>query len=381
MNFDLDEDLVMIRDMVRDFAERELVPRAGKFDRQESIDPDVFEKLGELGLWGLTIPEEYGGSGMGNTALALVLMELNRACASTGVTLSVHNSLLGAPIRRFGNDAQKAEWLPRLATGEVIGAYCLTEPNAGSDAAALATSAVRVGDEWVIDGTKTWVTNGGIAGLFIVYARTDSSASKARGISAFLVPRDTPGLAVGKHEKKTGIRGSSTTEIVFEGVRIPSANLLGEENHGFNIAMDTLDGGRIGIAAQAVGIGTACLEASIKYANEREQFGKTIGNFQAVQWKLSDMSTRIEASRLLTFKAARLRDSGRRCSLEAAQAKLFASTMANFCADECVQIHGGAGYTDDFHAERLFRDARITEIYEGATDIQRIVIARQLLSV
>jgi alkylation response protein AidB-like acyl-CoA dehydrogenase len=380
MNFELDEDLTLIRDMAREFADRELAPRATEFDRNEAIDPDIFEKLSELGLWGLTIPEEYGGAGMGNLALAVVLMELNRGCASTGVTVSVHNSLLGAPIRRFGNEEQKAAWLPKLASGEVIGAYCLTEPNCGSDAAALQTSAVRDGDDYVLDGTKVWVTNGGIAGLFVVYARTDPEVSKARGISAFLVPTGTEGLTVGKKELKTGIRGSSTTEILLENVRVPASALLGEKNAGFKIAMDTLDGGRIGIAAQSVGIGEACLDAAIKYANEREQFGRTIGNFQAVQWKLSDMSTRLEASRLLTLKAAALRDEGKVCNKEAAQAKLFASLTANFCADECVQIHGGAGYTDDFHVERLFRDARITEIYEGATDIQRIVIARKLLA-
>jgi len=380
MDFNLDEDLTMLRDMARDFADRELLPRASQFDKQESIDQDIFDKLAELGLFGLTIPEQYGGAGMGNQALALVLMEINRACASTGVTLSVHNSLMAAPLMRFGTEEQRQEWFPKLASGEVIGAYCLTEPNAGSDAASLSTSAVRDGDDFVLNGTKVWVTNGGIAGLFIVYARTDSEAPKARGISAFLVPRDTPGLSVGKKELKTGIRGSSTTEIVFENVRIPASSLLGEENRGFPIAMDTLDGGRIGIAAQAVGIGTACLNASVKYANEREQFGRPIGRFQAIQWKIADMSTRIDASRLLTLRAAALRDAKESCNKEAAQAKLFASQTANFAADECLQIHGGAGYTDDFHVERLFRDARITEIYEGATDIQRIVIARQCLA-
>lgn len=380
MDFNLDEDQAMIQDMARDFADRELIPRAAQFDIQESIDQDILDKLAELGLFGLTIPEQYGGAGMGNQALALVLMEINRGCASTGVTLSVHNSLIGAPLGRFGNEAQRSEWFPKLASGEVIGAYCLTEPNAGSDAAALSTSAVKDGDEYVINGTKVWVTNGGIAGLFIVYARTDPEAPKARGISAFLVPRDTPGLSVGKKELKTGIRGSSTTEVIFENVRLPASALLGEENRGFPIAMDTLDGGRIGIAAQAVGIGTACLNASVKYANEREQFGRPIGQFQAIQWKLADMSTRLDASRLLTLRAAALRDSGESCNKEAAQAKLFASQSANFAADECLQIHGGAGYTDDFHVERLFRDARITEIYEGATDIQRIVIARQCLA-
>ncbi len=380
MDFALDEELTMVRDMARDFAEKELRSRASKFDRQEAIDPDVFQKMSELGLWGLTVPEEYGGAGMGNLALSVVLIEINRVCASTGVTLSVHNSLLEAPIRRFGNEAQKRAWLPRLAAGELIGAYGLTEPNSGSDAAALRTSAVRDGDDYVLNGTKIWVTNGGIAGLFVIYARTDPAAPKAKGISAFLVPRDTPGLRVGKHEKKTGIRGSTTTEVLLENVRIPAANLLGEPNRGFQIAMDTLDGGRIGIAAQAVGIAQACLEASVKYSHERQQFQRPIADFQAIQWKLSDMATRIDASRLLTYRASWLRDRNQPCNREAAEAKLFASQTANFCADEAVQIHGGAGYTDEFHVERLFRDARVTEIYEGATDIQRIVIARSVLA-
>jgi alkylation response protein AidB-like acyl-CoA dehydrogenase len=380
MDFALDQELTLVRDMARDFAEKELFPRAARHDRQEHLDREVFEKIGELGLWGLTVPEEYGGSGLGNLALATVLIELNRACASTGVTVSVHNSLVGAPLRRFGSKEQQQAWFPRLATGEVLGAYCLTEPNAGSDAAALRTTARAQGGDYVLDGTKIFVTNGAEAGLFIVYARTDPSASKASGISAFLVPRETKGLRVGKKEKKTGIRGSSTTEVLLEGARVPAANLLGEKNRGFQIAMDTLDGGRIGIAAQAVGIGQACLEASTKYAKERQQFGRPIGDFQAIQWKLADMSTQIEAARLLTLRAAWLRDRNEPCGQQAAQAKLFASRMANSCADEAVQIHGGAGYTDEFPVERLFRDARITEIYEGATDIQRIVIARKVLA-
>lgn len=380
MDFALDDDLTMVRDMARDFAERELIPRATQHDRQEAIDPAVLTGLGETGLWGLTIPEEHGGAGMGNLALSVVLEEINRGCASTGVTLSVHNSLVGAPIYRHGSPEQQAEWLPRLATGEMIGAYCLTEPNAGSDAAALQTTAVRDGDDWILDGTKLFVTNGAIAGLFIVYARTDPSVSNAKGISAFLVPGENPGLSVGKHEKKTGIRGSSTTEVILDGCRVPHANLLGTENKGFHLAMDTLDGGRIGIAAQGIGVGRACLEAAVKYSKEREQFGQPIANFQAIQWKLADMSARLDAARLLMHQAAWLRDRGEVCGPKAAEAKLLASTTANFCADECLQIYGGAGYTDDFHVERLFRDARITEIYEGATDIQRIVISRALLA-
>ena len=379
MEFDLQEDHRLIRDMARDFAANELAPRATRHDREEQLDPDLFGMMGELGLFGLSIPEQYGGFDAGSLGLVLVLEELNHACASTGVTVSVHASLVCTPIVKFGTDEQKAHWLPKLATGEVIGAYSLTEAGAGSDAAALSSTAVRDGDEWVLNGTKLFVTTGEQAGLVIGYFRTDPDAPKARGISAFLVDAKTPGYKVGKKEKKTGLRGSSTTELIFENCRVPAEALLGELHRGFPIAMDTLDGGRIGIAAQALGIGRACLEASVSYAQEREQFGKPIGRFQAVQWKLADMATRLDAARLLTQRAAWLRDQGKPCGMQAAQAKLAASTTANFCADECLQIHGGAGYTDEFHVERLFRDARITEIYEGATDIQRLVIARQLL--
>ncbi|MEM7518700.1 MAG: acyl-CoA dehydrogenase [Planctomycetota bacterium] len=357
--------------MARDFADNELAPLATQHDREGKIDPALFAKIAELGLWGLTIPEDFGGAGMGNLALSLVLEELNRCCASVGVTVSVHNSLLGAPIMRHGTEEQKKRWLPKLATGEHLGCYCLTEPNAGSDAGALRTSAVLDGDEWVINGTKIWVTNGGIAQLAIVYVRTDPTASSSKGISAIVVPMDTPGVTVGKAEKKTGIRGSSTTEVEFDNVRVPKDHLLGELNRGFPIALETLDGGRIGIASQAVGIAKGCLDRSVKYAKEREQFGKPLARFQAIQWKLADMSTKIDASRALVHKAAWLRDRKEPCTREAAQAKMFASQTANWCADEALQIHGGAGYTDDFDIERLFRDARITEIYEGATDIQR----------
>lgn len=380
MNFELSEDVAMIRDMTRDFADGELVTRATKHDREGKIDPELFAKISELGLWGLTIGEEFGGAGLGNVALTAALIELNRGCAATGVTLSVHNSLIGAPITKWGTDAQKQEWLPRLATGEVIGSYCLTEANAGSDAAAVQTSAVRDGDDWIVNGTKLWVTNGGWAKLFLVYARTAPDQPKAKGITAFLIPRDLPGVSIGKSELKAGIRGSSTTEVLFENVRVPAGNVLGEVDAGFKVAMDTLDGGRIGIASQAVGIGRACQEAAVKYAGEREQFGRPIGHFQAIQWKIADMATRLDAAELLCYRAATLRDAGKPCSREAAQAKLFASQSANFAADECLQIHGGFGYTDHSHVERLFRDARITEIYEGATDIQRMVIARSLLS-
>lgn len=380
MNFELEEDLAMVRSMAREFAENELMPRATQHDRNGDIDKAVFSGLSELGLWGLTIPEEFGGSGLANRALTSVLIELNRACAATGVTVSVHNSLVSAPINKWGTEEQKKQWLTKLATGEVIGSYCLTEPNAGSDAAALETQATRNGDGWKLNGTKIWVTNGGWAGLYVVYARTNTEVSKAKGITAFLVPREAAGLSVGKTEIKTGIRGSSSTEIILDNVEVGPEAVLGTVDEGFKIAMDTLDGGRIGIAAQAVGVGRACLEASVKYAKEREQFGKEIGQFQAIQWKLADMSAQIESAELLTYRAAWHRDRGEACSQEAATAKLVASRAANYAADECLQIHGGFGYTDHSHVERLFRDARITEIYEGATDIQRIVIARRLLA-
>jgi butyryl-CoA dehydrogenase len=378
MDFALDETLTLVRDMARGYAEGEVLPRATAMDRAGAMDPVVLEKARELGLFGLTCPEQHGGSGLGNQALAIVLEEVNRACAATGVMISVHNSLLCSPIAKWGTEEQKRRFLPELASGARIGSYCLTEPNAGSDAASLRVSARLEGDHFVLNGTKIWVTNGGHAGMFLVYARTDPATTRAKGVSALVVPRELPGISIGKAEKKCGIRASSTTEVVFENVRVPKENLLGPLHDGFPIAMDTLDGGRIGIASQAVGIARACLEAAVKYSKEREQFGKPIGEFQAIQWKLADMSTRIDAARLLVAKAAWLRDRGERCSREAAEAKLFASQTANFCADECLQIHGGAGYTDHFHVERLFRDARITEIYEGASDIQRIVIARAL---
>ena len=379
LGFDLGEELSMVRDSARDFADGVLAPLATKHDREESISDDVYKQLGELGFWGLTLPEEYGGADLGNVALAVVLEELNRACASTGVAVSVHNSLLCAPLMKFGTDEQKAHWLPKLASGEAIGAYSLSEAGSGSDAAALAATAERDGDDWILRGTKLWVTSGDRAGLFLVYVRTHPDLPKAKGITAFLMPGDAPGLKVGKHEMKTGIRGSATVELILDDVRLGPECVLGEVDRGFPIAMDTLAGGRIGIASQAVGIGQACLDASIKYAKEREQFGKPIGHFQAIQHKLADMSARLEAARLLVRKAAWMRDRGMEVNRQSSEAKLLASQAANFCADEAVQIHGGAGYTDDFHVERLFRDARITEIYEGATDIQRLVIARDLL--
>ncbi|MCC7013280.1 MAG: acyl-CoA dehydrogenase family protein [Planctomycetes bacterium] len=377
--FELSEELTLVRDAARDFAERELMPRATAHDREAHIDDAVWKQIGELGFWGLTVPESHGGAGLGNLALSIVLEELNRACAATGVTVSVHNSLVCSPLTKYGSEAQKREWLPKLASGEILGAYALTEPGSGSDAAALSTRAVRDGDHFVLNGTKIWVTTGSLAGVVIVYARTNPDVAKAKGISAFIVPANAPGFKVGKKELKCGIRGSPAVELEFDNCRVPAANVLGGVDRGFPIAMDTLDGGRIGIASQSVGIAQACIENAVAYAKVRQQFGKPIAHFQAIQHKIADMQTRSDAARMLVHKAAWLRDRGEPCGRQAAEAKLFASQSANFCADECLQIHGGAGYTDHFIAERLFRDARITEIYEGATDIQRLVIARAVL--
>ncbi len=379
MNFAYGDDLEPIRDAARDVAEREIAPLAARLDREERFPEEAMRRFAELGFLGMLIPEEYGGANLGNLALAVVLEEVNRACASTGVTLSVHNSLLGSPIVRFGTEDQKRRYLPRLASGEILGAYALTEPNAGSDAGAMRTRADRRGESWVLNGSKIWITTGDRAGLIVVYAKTDPAAPRGKGISAFLVEPSVPGFRAGKKESKTGIRGSSTVEIHFEECAIPAGNLLGTLHEGFRIAMDTLDGGRIGIAAQSVGIARACLEASTKYAKERHQFGTPIASFQAIQFKLADMATDLDAARLLVHRAAWLRDRGARCTKEAAMAKCFASRACNRAADEAVQIHGGAGYTTEFPVERYLRDARITEIYEGVTDIQRIVIARAVL--
>jgi alkylation response protein AidB-like acyl-CoA dehydrogenase len=380
MNFDLSEDERLIQQTARDFADRVLKPRAAEFDRQGSVPREVLSQMAELGFMGMLVPEEYGGSGLNNFCLAIVQMEINRACASTGVTMSVHNSLLSSPIIRFGTDAQKKSILPKIAKAAWIGAYSLSEPGSGSDAGALRATAVRDGSHFVLNGTKNFVTNGGIADLFVVFARTHPDpALKTKGISAILVERTAKGLTVGKHESKLGIRGSTTTELAFQECRVPAANLLGNENEGFKVAMITLDGGRIGIAAQAVGIAQACLEASVKYAKERRQFGKPIGDFQAIQSKLANMATDIDAARHLVLRAARLRDEGKPHIVEASMAKLFAADMVNRHASEAVQIHGGVGYVKEFSVERYFRDAKITEIYEGTSEIQRMVIARNLL--
>ncbi len=375
----LNEEHEMIRESAREYAERTLRPNAAQWDREERFPSEALAEAAENGFLGLIVPEEHGGAGLGNLHAAILLEEVNRWCAGTGVTISVHSSLVCGPIAKYGSEDQKQRWLPQLAAGERIGAYCLTEPQAGSDAASIRTRAERVDGGWKLNGTKSWITTGPDAGLFVVYAVTDPEGPRGKNIGAFLVPAEAAGLSVGKKEEKLGIRASSTSEMVFEDVFVPDGDVLGDPAGGFKIALETLDGGRIGIASQAVGIHRACLEDSALYANQREQFGRPIGQFQAVAWKLADMATELDAARLLVHRAAALRDAGKPCSKEAAMAKLFASRACNRAAQDAVQIHGGAGYTQEFQVERYYRDARITEIYEGATDIQRLVISRHVL--
>jgi len=378
MDFDLTEDQLAIRDLARDFARDECGPGAAERDKREQFPTEQVRKAGELGLMGMLVPESLGGSGLGNLALSIALVEINRVDASVGVTLSVHNSLVSGCVNAWADDELKKKYLPRLASGEWLGAYALSETGAGSDAGSLVCKATRDGDHFVLDGSKAWITSGDQADLVLVFARTTPDAGN-RGISAFIVESTWPGFTVGKKEPKLGIRASSTTQLHFDGLRVPASNMLGQLDEGFKVALHTLDGGRIGIACQALGIMEGCLEASVKYARERKQFGRPIADFQAIQWKLAEMETKIAAARLLIYRAARLKDLGRPHRVEAATAKLFASRAANWCATQAVQIHGGAGYCTDFPVERFFRDARITEIYEGTTEVQKVVIARQLL--
>ncbi len=376
--YDLSEEERLIQQTAREFAESEVAPMAAKTDAESRFPRELIDGLSKLGFMGMIIPEEYGGTGVGNFCLVLVLEEINRACASTGVTMSVHHSLAASPIIRFGNEETKKKYLPKMATGEWIGAYALSEANAGSDAASLQCRAVRDGNEYVLNGEKTWITTGAEADIYVVMVRTNPE-ERAKGISTFVLERGMKGLTVGRKEDKLGLRGSSTVQIALQDLRVPATNMLGREGEGFGIAMQTLDGGRIGIGTQAVGIAQACLDASAKYAREREQFGKPIGEFQAIQWKIADMATAIEAARLMVYRAARLRDRDEPHTREAAMAKLFASETSNRAAREAIQIHGGAGYLKDFPVERYLRDARITEIYEGTSEVQRIVISRFFL--
>lgn len=378
MNFALDADEKLIRDTARDVARDVIAPRASEVDRTGEFPHDNVRQLAELGFMGMMVSEEYGGAGLSAQAYVLALEEISAACASTGVIMSVNNSLVCHPIEHFGTPAQKSEFLPKLATGAWLGAYCLSEPNTGSDAARQQATAVRRGDRYVLNGTKNFITNGRVADLYVIYCMTDPSSGH-RGISAFLVEATAKGLERGAKEKTMGIRGSSTCQIVLTDVEVPVEARLGSEGEGFRVALNTLDGGRIGIAAQAVGIARASLEASVKYAGEREAFGEPIGNFQAIQWMIADSATETDAARLLTWQAAAARDAGARYTLEASMAKVFASRAAVNAADRAVQIHGGYGYLHDYPVERFYRDAKVTEIYEGTSEIQRVVIAGNIL--
>ncbi len=377
MNFQLTEEQEMLRKMVRDFAENEVEPTAAERDEEERFDREIFNQMAELGLTGIPWPEEYGGIGSDYVSYVIAVEELSRVCASTGVTLSAHLSLASWPIYKYGNEEQKQNFLQRLATGEALGAYALSEPGAGSDVVSMKTTAKRDGTDYILNGSKVWITNGGVADLYIVFAKTDAE-KKHKGITAFIVEKGTDGFTFGKKEKKLGIRSSPTTELIFENCRIPAENVLGEEGDGFKIAMTTLDGGRNGIAAQALGIAQGALDAAAAYAKGREQFGKPIAANQGISFKLADMATDIEAARLLTYQAAWLESAGKAYGKASAMSKLFAGDAAMRITVEAVQIFGGYGYTKDYPVERYMRDAKITQIYEGTNEIQRLVIGRML---
>ena len=379
MYFQLTEEQNLIRETVRSFAEKELAPSAAERDENERFDRELmFDKVAELGLAGIVFPEEYGGAGADYISYAIAVEELSRVCASTGVTLSAHLSLGANPVWLFGTEVQKQHFLTPMAEGTKLGAFALTETGAGSDAGGTKTFAVRDGGEWVLNGSKIFITNGGDAEIYIVFARTDKEAQKHHGISAFIIEKDTPGFTFGKKEKKMGIRSSPTCELVFENCRIPEDRLLGKEGEGFKITMKTLDGGRIGIAAQALGIAQGAYEEALKYARERKQFEQPIASFQAVQFMLADMAVRIEASRLLVYQSAWRASAGLSYGKESAMAKLSASETAMWVTTKAVQVHGGYGYTRDFPVERMMRDAKITEIYEGTSEVQRVVIGAAL---
>jgi len=378
MDFKLSEEHELLRQTVRDFAEKEVGPTAAERDEEERFDREIFNKMAELGLTGIPWPEEYGGAGMDYLAYAIAVEELSRVCASTGVTLSAHVSLGSFPIFKYGTEEQKKKYLKPLALGEKIGAFGLTEPAAGSDAGSLKTTAVRDGDYYVLNGSKIFITNAGEAETYVVFANVDKTKGH-KGISAFIVEKGTPGFSFGKKEKKLGIRSSPTMELVFENCRIPKENLLGEEGQGFKIALSTLDGGRIGIAAQALGIAQGAYEAAVKYAKERTQFGKPIADFQGISFMLADMATKIQAARFLVYHAAWLESNHIPHGKAAAMAKLFASETAMEVTTKAVQVFGGYGYTREYPVERMMRDAKITEIYEGTSEVQRIVISSYIL--
>ena len=379
MDFRATEEQRMVREMVRDFAENEIMPIASEIDRDGRFPFETFEKMAELGIMGLQWPEEYGGAGADNVCYAIAAEEISRACGSHGLSYAAHVSLGSSPIYIFGTDEQKRKYLTPLAKGEIFGALGLTEPEAGSDAGSTKTTAVLDGNEWVINGAKSLITNGPIASVVITVAKTDPTARGSHGISTFIVESDTPGFKVGKKEDKFGLRGCPTSQLFYDDCRIPKENLLGEEGAGFRQILEVLDGGRISIGAMALGLGQAALEASIKYAKERQQFGRPIAEFQAIQWMIADAATRLEAGRLMVYKAAYLEDRGKKFTKEAAMGKLFASEAAEFACFNAMQIYAGYGYTKDYPVERFYRDNRLTQIGEGTSEIQRLVIARQIL--
>jgi len=378
MDFQLTEEQRQVRDLCREFAAKELQPNARKWDADHVFPKDAVKQLGEMGLMGVAVPSEWGGAGMDNVSYAVAMEEISRGCAGTGVIMSVSNSLYCDPVMKYGNDAQRKEFLTPFAKGEKLGAFALTEPMSGSDAAEMRTVAVRRGEEYVLDGTKNFITNGPQADVILVFAMTDK-AKRHKGISAFLVPTNAKGFTRGKPDEKVGIRASGSCTLFFEGCTIPARYRLGEEGDGFKIAMGTLDGGRIGIAGQALGIARAALEEAIAYAKDRKAFGKPITQFQAIQFMIADMATELDAARLLTLRAASLKDKGVRHSAESAMAKLFASEMSERVTSKAIQIHGGYGYVKEYDAERHWRDSRITEIYEGTSEIQRLVISANVL--
>ena len=373
----LDAEHEMIRDTMRAFAQERLAPFAARWDREHTFPREALRELGELGAMGVTVPVEWGGAGLDYLSLVLAIEEIAAGDGATSTVVSVQNSLVCGITLAYGSDRQKREWLPRLARGEALGCFCLTEPHVGSDAAAIRTTAVREGDSWVIDGVKQFITTGKNADVALVLAVTDPAAGK-KGISCFLVPTDTPGYLVTRIEEKMGQRASDTAQITFERCRVPLDALVGAEGEGYRIALSQLEAGRIGIAAQSVGMARAAFEAALRYAHEREAFGKPIFAHQAVQFKLADMATKIEAARQLVWHAASLKDAGRPCLQEASMAKLFASEMAEWVCSAAIQIHGGYGYVSDFPVERIYRDVRVCQIYEGTSEIQRLVIARGL---
>jgi alkylation response protein AidB-like acyl-CoA dehydrogenase len=377
MLFDLSEDQREIQALAREFAESEIAPNAGDWDRAHGFPRELLGKLADLGLLGVCIPEEYGGAGADFLSYILVLEELSRADAGVGVTVAVHTSAVTLPILTFGSDEQRSRFVPPLARGEAIGAFALTEPEAGSDAGSLRTAAEPNGDGWRISGAKQWITNGNFGGTVLLFARTDPDTPGPKGVSAFILDSDQ--VRVTREEEKLGLNSSSTVDLLIEGAEVSRDRLLHEEGRGFTVAMATLDGGRIGIAAQALGIAQAAYDVARAYALERRQFGKRIADFQAIQWKLADMATELDAARLLVYRAACLKQEGRPHTEEGAKAKLFASEMARRQTAEAIQVLGGYGYTREFPVERYYRDAKITEIYEGTSEIQRLVIARSIL--